>query len=219
MIRKDPQVALLCYQMILEANDDPFRVQERFEKKLIDTVFDTTRVQLLGQNQISSAQRAYMSVQNSAFASKEEKEEAKAAMEKAATDLEERLRQEKEQDKDLLQMTPEDQGPVWAKIAFHLARYFMAIQQVGTAIELYLKIERLSNDEKLFQKAMETVYAARGKSPYFRNHKVEEQSEKQTEALDQIHSQKLSQSSSSQPSSQRESNQRESTTTDAEMKE
>ena len=44
MIRKDPQVALLCYQMILEANDDPFRVQERFEKKMIDTVFDTTRV-------------------------------------------------------------------------------------------------------------------------------------------------------------------------------
>ena len=75
-------------------------------------------------------------------------------------------------------MTPEDQGPVWAKIAFHLARYFMAIQQLGTAIELYLKIERLSNDEKLFRKAMETVYFARNKAPYFRNHKVDEQSQK-----------------------------------------
>ena len=54
----------------------------------------------------------------------------------------------------------------------------MAIQQLGTAIELYLKIERLSNDEKLFRKAMETVYFARIKAPYFRNHKVDEQSQK-----------------------------------------
>ena len=47
-IRSDPWVAVMCYQVILEALDDPFRVQERFEKRIIDTVFDTTRVQLVG---------------------------------------------------------------------------------------------------------------------------------------------------------------------------
>lgn len=57
MISRDPQAALICYQVILEANDDPFRVQERFDKRVIDTVFDTTRVQLLGQNVSVSNQR------------------------------------------------------------------------------------------------------------------------------------------------------------------
>ena len=34
------RAAFFCYLVILEANDDPFTVSERFEKSLIDTVFD-----------------------------------------------------------------------------------------------------------------------------------------------------------------------------------
>ena len=34
----------------MEANDDPFTVQDRFEKHVIDTVFDATRAHLIGQN-------------------------------------------------------------------------------------------------------------------------------------------------------------------------
>ena len=34
--------AMLCYLVILEANDDPCAVQHRFDKRIIDIVFDTT---------------------------------------------------------------------------------------------------------------------------------------------------------------------------------
>jgi hypothetical protein len=36
------EISLFCYLVILEANDDPFTVSERFEKQLIDAVFDST---------------------------------------------------------------------------------------------------------------------------------------------------------------------------------
>lgn len=34
---------LFNYLVILEANDNPYAVQERFEKQTIDLVFDTSR--------------------------------------------------------------------------------------------------------------------------------------------------------------------------------
>ena len=46
---KDSKAATFCYLVILEANDDPFTVQDRFEKRIIDTVFDTSRVELIGK--------------------------------------------------------------------------------------------------------------------------------------------------------------------------
>mmetsp|Transcript_67 Transcript_67/g.123 ORF Transcript_67/g.123 Transcript_67/m.123 type:complete len:245 (+) Transcript_67:84-818(+) len=47
----DLRAAILCYVVILEANDDPFTVQDRFEKRVIDVVFDATRVYLIGSQQ------------------------------------------------------------------------------------------------------------------------------------------------------------------------
>lgn len=38
----DMKAVILCYLIILEANDNPFTVQERFSKRVIDVVFDTT---------------------------------------------------------------------------------------------------------------------------------------------------------------------------------
>ena len=49
----DLKAAILCYLVILEANDDPFTVQDRFEKRVIDVVFDATRSYLIG-SQISA---------------------------------------------------------------------------------------------------------------------------------------------------------------------
>lgn len=48
--RGDMRAAILCYLIILEANDDPFTVQDRFEKRVIDVVFDATRVNLIGSS-------------------------------------------------------------------------------------------------------------------------------------------------------------------------
>lgn len=40
---------LFCYFVILEANDNPYAVQERLDKAVIDQAFDTARVFLLGK--------------------------------------------------------------------------------------------------------------------------------------------------------------------------
>ena len=39
----DSSAALFCYFVILEANYDPYTVTERFQKLLIDSVFDAAR--------------------------------------------------------------------------------------------------------------------------------------------------------------------------------
>ena len=49
----DMKAVILCYLIILEANDNPFTVQERFSKRVIDVVFDTAQVYLISnQNSI-----------------------------------------------------------------------------------------------------------------------------------------------------------------------
>ena len=39
----DSSAAIFCYFVILEANYDPYTVTERFQKLLIDSVFDAAR--------------------------------------------------------------------------------------------------------------------------------------------------------------------------------
>ena len=43
----DSGAALFCYFVIMEANYDPYTVTERFQKLLIDSVFDAARHELL----------------------------------------------------------------------------------------------------------------------------------------------------------------------------
>jgi len=44
----DLKTAILCYLVILEANDNRFTVQERFEKHILDAVYDATCAFLIG---------------------------------------------------------------------------------------------------------------------------------------------------------------------------
>jgi hypothetical protein len=49
-ISKDESGAdLFCYFIIMEANYDPYTVTERFQKLLIDSVFDAARHELIGK--------------------------------------------------------------------------------------------------------------------------------------------------------------------------
>ena len=70
---------------------------------------------------------------------------------------------------ELLELTPDKQGHVWARIAYHLARYFMAIQQRGSAIQLYMRIEELTTDPTLLELTSVAIEKARGTSTYYRN--------------------------------------------------
>lgn len=42
----EAETAVFCYLIVLEANDDPFTVQDRLGKSVIDQVFDTARLEL-----------------------------------------------------------------------------------------------------------------------------------------------------------------------------
>jgi len=45
-----------CYFLLLEANDNPYTVQDRFEKSTIDLAFDTARLQKgRGENSTSES--------------------------------------------------------------------------------------------------------------------------------------------------------------------
>ena len=46
----DMRAVMLCYLIILEANNDPFTVQERFGKRVIDVVFDTTQFYVISRH-------------------------------------------------------------------------------------------------------------------------------------------------------------------------